>query len=198
MYVKIGSISVYISFFFAVFLAVAANVAGGRNLLLSFLFSFIHEAVHLVLLFYFGIKAAEIKLYPAGIKICCEGMNMLSYRKTVLAALSAPVFNLISGAVFLFLHNIYKNEVLYVCGAVNLILGSINLLPLSFLDGGRTLSAVLAVRLSEDRVRSIMNALNIWTLAFLFALFFVGFVTQKTGLLPLFFCVYCLMGTLSK
>ncbi len=198
MHVRIGGISVYISFFFAVFLAVAANVAGGRSLLLSILFSFVHEAVHLVLLYYSGIKAAEIKLYPAGIKICCEGMNMLSYRKTVLAALSAPVFNLISGAVFFFLYSRTGNEVIYACCMINLILGSINLLPLSFLDGGRTLCAVLSVKLSDDRVRGIMNALNIWTLAFLFVLFFVGFITRKTGLFPLFFCVYCLIGTLSK
>ena len=82
MYVKLGCIKVYISFSFAVFLAVAANVAGGRNLLLSFLFSFVHEAVHLIFLRFSGIRKAEIRLFPAGIKICCEAMNMLSYRKT--------------------------------------------------------------------------------------------------------------------
>ena len=68
MYVKLGSITVYISFPFAVFLAVAANIAGGRNLLLSFLFSFIHEAVHLIFLRFSGIKKAEVRLFPAGIK----------------------------------------------------------------------------------------------------------------------------------
>lgn len=198
MYVKIGRITVYISFYFAVFLAVAANIAGGRNLLLSFLFSFIHEAVHLIFLHFSGIKKAEIKLFPAGIKICCEGINMLSYRKTVLTALSAPVFNLISGAAFFFFYQIFGNEVLYVCSAVNFILGSINLLPLSFLDGGRVVHSLLSVMLSEDRVRKIMNVLDIWSLAFLFLLFFIGFIMGKAGLFLLFFCVYCLIGTLSK
>lgn len=198
MYVKIGRITVYISFYFAVFLAVAANIAGGRNLLLSFCFSFIHEAVHLIFLHFSGIKKAEIKLFPAGIKICCEGINMLSYRKTVLTALSAPVFNLISGAAFFFFYQIFGNEVLYVCSAVNFILGSINLLPLSFLDGGRAVHSMLSVMLSEDRVRKIMNVLDIWSLAFLFLLFFIGFIMGKAGLFLLFFCVYCLIGTLSK
>ncbi len=196
MYVKIGSITVYVSFSFAVFLAVAANIAGGINLLLSFSFSFVHEAVHLIFLRFSGIKKAEIKLFPAGIKICCEGMNMLSYRKTVLTALSAPVFNLISGAVFLFLHKLFDNEVFYGCSAVNFLLGSINLLPLSFLDGGRALHSILSVKFSDDRVREIMNVLNIWALAFLFLLFFAGFIMGKTALFLLFFCVYCLIGTL--
>ncbi len=198
MYVKLGSITVYISFSFAVFLAVAANIAGGRNLLLSFLFSFIHEAVHLIFLRFSGIKKAEVRLFPAGIKICCEGMNMLSYRKTVLTALSAPVFNLIAGAVFLFLHKSCENELLYVCCAVNFILGAINLLPLSFLDGGRTLYAMLSERLTDSRVRKIMSVLNIWVISFLFLLFFAGFVMGKTAFFLLFFCVYCLVGTLSK
>lgn len=197
MYIKLGGISVYITFSFAVFLAVAANVGGGRNLLLSFLFSFMHEAVHLIFLCFSGIKKAEIKLFPAGIKICCEGMNLLPYRKTVLTALSAPVFNIVAGAVFLFLHKVSGNEIFYVCSAVNFILGTINLLPLSFLDGGRTLEALLCVRLSEDRARRIMNILNIWTLAFLFLLFFIGFIAGKTQIFLLFFCVYCLTGTLS-
>ena len=175
MYVKLGSITVYISFSFAVFLAVAANIAGGRNLVLSFLFSFIHEAVHLIFLYFSGIKKAEIKLYPAGIKICCMGMNMLSYRKTILTALSAPVFNLIAGAVFFFLHKSCENELLYVCCAVNFILGAINLLPLSFLDGGRTLYAMLSERLPDSRVRKIMSVLNIWVIAFLFLLFLFSF-----------------------
>lgn len=196
MHVKIGSITVYISFSFAVFLAVAANIAGGRNLVLSFLFSFIHEAVHLIFLYFSGIKKAEIKLYPAGIKICCMGMNMLSYRKTVLAALSAPVFNLFAGAVFFLLHKLFEKEVLYVCCAVNFILGAINLFPLSFLDGGRTLHAVLSERLSYDRVRAIMNVLDIWSLALLFLLFFAGLLMGKVWFFLLFFCVYCLTGTL--
>ncbi len=198
MYVNFGGLTVYISFSFAVFLAVAANVGGGRNLLLSFLFSFMHEAVHLIFLYFSGIKKAEIKLFPAGIKICCDGMNLLSYRKTVLTALSAPVFNIVAGAVFLFLHKASEDEIFYVCSAVNFILGTINLLPLSFLDGGRTLEAVLCVRFSEDSVIRIMNILNIWSLAFLFFLFFAGFIMGKAQIFLLFFCVYCLMGTLSS
>ena len=198
MYVKIGGFSVFISFSFAVFLAVAANLAGGRNLLLSFLFSFVHEAVHLIFLYFSGIKRAEIKLFPAGIKICCEGMNILSYRKTALAALSAPVFNLIAGAVFLLLHKTSGKEIFYICSAVNFISGGVNLLPMSFLDGGRALEALLSVRLPDDRVRRIMNVLNIWSLAFLFFLFFAGFVMGKVQIFLLFFCVYCLVGSLGK
>ena len=120
MYVKIGRITVYISFYFAVFLAVAANIAGGRNLLLSFCFSFIHEAVHLIFLHFSGIKKAEIKLFPAGIKICCEGINMLSYRKTVLTP-CRHLF-LILFQVPLFSFSIRFSAMKYFMSAVRLIL----------------------------------------------------------------------------
>lgn len=198
MYVKFGGISIFISFSFAVFLAVAANITGGRNLLLSLLFSFLHETVHLIFLCFSGLKRAEIRLYPAGIKICSEGMNLLSYRKTVISALSAPVFNLLSGAVFLFLQMKTGDDIFLTCSAVNFILGSINLLPLSFLDGGRALEAILSCKISAERVRHIMNICGIWSLALLFSLVFIGFVTGKVQLFLLFFCVYCLMGTLSS
>ena len=197
MYIKIGSLAVYVSFSFAAFLALAANMSGGKNLLLSLLFSFLHEAVHLIFLYFSGIKKAEIKLFPAGIKICCEGLGLLSYRKTVLAALSAPVFNIISGAVFLCLYNFSENRIFLICCTVNLILGLINLLPLSFLDGGRVLEAVLSSKFPEEKVRLVMRTCGIWSLAFLFTAVFIGFVMGKAQVFLLFFCVYCLMGTIT-
>ncbi len=198
MSVRIGNLTVHISFSFAVFLAVAANIAGGESLLLSFLFSFLHEAVHLIFLYFSGIKKAEISLYPGGVKICCEGMNLLSYRKTVTTTLSAPVFNIISGAVFFFLSELSGNDTLYLCCVINFLFGIVNLLPLTFLDGGRALEALLSVGMSDERVREIMNCLSIWSLVFLFLLFFAGFILGKVQIFLLFFCVYCLMGTLTS
>jgi len=198
MSVKLGNLTFHISFSFAVFLAVAANIAGGKSLLLSFLFSFVHEAVHLVFLYFSGIRKAEIKLFPAGVKICCEGMNILSYRKTVTATLSAPVFNIISGAVFFFLYRFYGNESFYMCCVINFLLGTVNLLPLSFLDGGRALEALLSVKMPDEKVRKIMNISGVLSILFLFLLFFAGFIMGKVQIFLLFFCVYCLVGTLTS
>ncbi len=197
MSVKIGGLTVYVTFSFAVFLAVAANIAGGEKLLLSLLFSLIHEAVHLLFLRFSGIKKAEIKLFPAGVRIYCEGLNLLSHRKTVIASLSAPLFNIFSGAVFLFLHKLSGKDIFYLCSAVNFLLGSINLLPLSFLDGGRALSSVLSVKYEENYVGKVMNFAGLFSLLLLFSLFFIGFIMGRVQIFLLFFCVYCLLGTLS-
>ncbi len=198
MSVKIGGITIYVTFSFAAFLAVAANIAGGRNMLLSVVFSLLHELVHLLFLRFSGIKKAEVKLLPAGVKICCEGMNLLSHRKTVIVSLSAPLFNIISGAVFLFLHNLSGNAILYSCSVVNFILGIINLLPLSFLDGGRVLRAVLSVKYAEDNVSALMNYAGVTALLLLFAVFFLSVIVGRMQIFLLFFCFYCLLGTLSS
>lgn len=198
MSVKFGNLTVHISFSFAVFLAVVANIAGGESLFLSFLFSFLHEAIHLIFLYFSGIKAAEIRFFPAGIRICCDGMNLLSYRKTVFIALSAPVFNIMSGAAFFFLYKFGGNNTLYLCCVINFLLGTVNLVPLSFLDGGRAIEAILSVRAENEKVKRIMNFLSIWSLAFLFFLFFVGFIAGKTQFFLLFFCIYCFVGTFAS
>lgn len=198
MYIKIGNFTVYISFYFAVFLAFAANIAGEKTLFLSLLFSFVHETVHLAVLYFSGIKKAQIRLYPAGIKICCENLNLLSYKKTVFSALSAPFFNIISGAVFFLLHKYTGAEFFYPCAGVNFLLGAINLLPLSFLDGGRALEALLSVKAGQEKVQKIMKTLALWSLVFLCLLFFAGFITGKIRIFLLFFCVYCLVGTLTS
>ena len=198
MSVKFGNITIKISFSFAVFLAFAANIAGGSNLLLSFLFSFLHEVVHLIFLRLSGIKKAEIILFPAAVKICCEGLALLSYKKTIIATLSAPVFNISAGAVFAFLYGASGNDIMKLCCTVNLLLGAVNLLPLSFLDGGRALSAWLFNRYEEVRVQKITGISGIAALAVLFLCFLAGVFMGKVQIFLLFFCIYCLVGTVSS
>ena len=171
MTIRLGNITVRISFLFAVFFAVAANITGGQNILLSFLFSFIHEAVHLVFLYFSGIKSAELIFLPGGIKIVCKGLSLLSYKKTVICSLCAPVFNIAAGAFFYVSYRFLHKEMLLLCCVINLAAGIINLMPMRFLDGGRATEALLLKRYDTAGAEKIMSALSSLSVIFLFSMF---------------------------
>ena len=185
------------TFLFAVFFAVAANITGGQNILLSFLFSFIHEAVHLVFLYFSGIKTAELIFLPGGIKIVCKGLSVLSYKKTVICSLCAPVFNIAAGASFYVLFRFLHKEILLLCCAINLVAGIINLMPMRFLDGGRAAEAVFMRRYDTVTAEKIMTRLSVISVIVLFSLFFVGCIIGRIQIFLLIFCIYCFIGIFS-
>ena len=197
MRIRIGNLTIRITFLFAVFLAVAANIAGGRNVLLSFLFSFLHEAVHLIFLYLSGIKKAELVFLPGGIKIICNGLSGLSYKKTALCALAAPVFNVFAGASFYVLYIFLEDEILFFCCVINFVSGLINLMPMRFLDGGRAAEAFLLRRLDEENAVKIMVRLSVLSVIALFSMFFVGCIMGKIQIFLLIFSIYCFIGVFS-
>ena len=196
MCIKIGQKTIYITLWFAVFFAFAANLAGGKNILLTFLFSLLHEAVHIVCLHFSGLERADIILLPAGVKICCQGFSLLGYKKIFVCSLSAPVFNIMAGVVF-FLCNIKENSDIFLCGEINLILGIVNLLPMKFLDGGRAADAILKNKYGEKECDCIMSILSAASLILLFSLFFMGCIAGTRSFSLLVFCIYCFIGTFS-
>lgn len=198
MCIRIGGITIRISFLFAVFFAVLANISVGRNILISFLFSFAHEIVHLIFLYFSGIKKAEIVLLPGGIRIICEELSSLSYKKTVLCSLSAPVFNIVAGAFFYILHTVLHNDVLLFCSVSNFVLGAINLFPLKFLDGGRAVEALLCRKYDSIGAEKLMGKFSVLSLIVLFALFFIGCIMGKIQIFLLIFCIYCFLGIFSE
>ncbi|MBR3766966.1 MAG: site-2 protease family protein [Clostridia bacterium] len=194
MYIKLGKIRLHIGMAFAVFFALAANSLGGHFFVLTFIFSFLHEITHLVCLFYCGCKNAELDFYPGGIKLKAEGFSMLSYDKTVLCTLSAPVMNIFAGTVFYSLGKFFPVSLFYEMSSVNFVIGTGNLLPLPFLDGGRALNAFLLKYLDILKVRKICDICAFFTLLFLIVLFFITLMRGKYYLFLLFFFVYCTVG----
>lgn len=191
MCIETKRLKISISFAFSVFLALAANIAEGRTYLLTLLFSFLHELTHIFFLFLYGVKKAELHFSPGGIKMTCVDLEALSYRKTVICSLSAPAVNILTGAVFFILGRIYPSELMLTASYINLIIGTVNLLPLSFLDGGRGLNAALLRFLTPDKVYRISDVLSVFTLIFLASVFFIFLLMKKFHLFLLIFFAYC-------
>lgn len=198
MLIDTGRIRISISLLFALLLAVSANMGEGRIYFMSILFSFIHEGVHLFFLFRAGVKKAEMRLSAGGIKIICPETVGISYKKTIIICISAPVMNLIAGVVFYILYLFSDALIFQEAAFINMLLGGSNLLPLGFLDGGRGLNAILCRYLSAEKAYFICDILSVISLVITGAVFFISLVMQKYRLFLLVFFVYCASGYISS
>ncbi len=193
MCIKLCGITVRITPAFAVFFAFAANVFRNNVFVYSFLFALLHETVHIISLRLCGCRGAVLEFLPGGIKMHSEGFGRLSYKKTIFCTLSAPIANILTGALFYCIYILSDERGLYECAAINFLLGSINLLPMSFLDGGRAVTAFLSLYFDYCRVRRICTVLSVGAIIFLWAAFLLCFCIKKYYFFLLFFSIYCVI-----
>lgn len=198
MYIDIGKIRIHISPAFAVFLAFCTNIAEGRMYLMSFICVFFHEITHLLCLFYFGCEKAYMNFYPGGIRLSAVGFSSLSYKKTMICTLSAPLVNILSGGLWLLLESLFLYDFCRDMAYINFIMGGINLLPLPFLDGGRFINAFFMNRLDTLNARRISDALSVVSLLIIGTVFFLTVFFGKIYYSLLFFFAYCTLGCVNE
>ena len=162
MYLKLPGVTVRVTFLFAAALALAAHAGRADALGILFVSALLHEGAHLALLLSYGEKDLTLLLLPGGARIENAVPEALSYQKTLACALAGPAVNLLlAGALFLCAGR--KGGALFPQAArVNLLLGACNLLPLSFLDGGRALDSLLCLKRKSPvpgRVRKLTDLL---------------------------------------
>ena len=128
-----------------VWLALLLALDGTGLVRLSLLCALLHEsghvAVHLVLLH----RLPRLKVSPTGICLSMRGV-LLPSQKALLLAAAGPLMNLLCCASAIFWMELagysYRG---YWFAAVNLLLGTVNLLPLPSLDGQRIVEALLQI-----------------------------------------------------
>lgn len=197
MLIEAGRLKLYISLSFAVFFAIVANTAEGRTYVLMMICALIHESVHIILLFMCGCKNALLKFSPGGIGMEAEGFELLSYKKTVLCTIVPPALNIVAGGIFCLFYYFTESRSVYELSVINFVLGIGNILPFSFLDGGRALNAVLCEMFSAEKAYRICDVISCYVLILLGAVFFVTLITGKYFLFAVFFFFYCVSGYIS-
>ncbi len=157
----------------------------------------IHEAGHL-----FAALLQHRRVY--GLKITLGGAEFLmdlfssSYGADVLLHLAGPLSNGAAAGFVLLLIRSDPSELRFFAFYLNAALCFFHLLPLSSLDGGRALYALLCCRGEPERAEAICRRAECLTLCFLgavwiFALLFSGF---HLSLFALFlFCLPALWDT---
>ena len=128
-------------FWLALLLALDGTGLVRLSLLCALLHESGHVAVHLVLLH----RLPRLKVSPTGICLSMRGVLLPSQKALVLAA-AGPLMNLMCCASAIFWMELagysYRG---YWFAAVNLLLGTVNLLPLPGLDGQRIVEALLQI-----------------------------------------------------
>ncbi len=130
----------------AVFCACWINYGSASRFFFAALAIVLHEATHLLLMRYYGCRHVTVDVLPGAVRIRSDDFLRMGYRQTAIVLLCAPVGNLLAGTVFLLCGSRYSVPVLFQNAALHLALGGINLLPMSFLDGGKALQCFLAGR----------------------------------------------------
>ena len=149
MYLKLGRVKIHVSFLFAAFFAAAATGTRGERLMTVFASALLHECAHLCFLLSYGKTGIGLELRPGGAKITGGGYETLPYSQGLACAIAGPAVNALIAAGMFAASRIFCSERLFYAAAVNAALAGANLIPLSFLDGGRALMCVLAIKKSR-------------------------------------------------
>ena len=146
MSLRFGRLEVVITFWFTVFLAALLMSPAGKSAGWLLLSALVHEAAHALSLLCFGADRITLYLLPGGARMRAPALSALPYRAALFSALAGPAASLLTAAVFYCLALRLRRPAFAPLAEMNLTLGAVNLLPLSFLDGGAALAAALSMR----------------------------------------------------
>lgn len=119
---------------------------------MSLLACALHEMGHILAVRCLGNTVKEISITVLGAELKTE--QLLDYRSEGIVALCGPGMNLFLAALFSI------PEWGHVFSGINLVLGSLNLLPVLPLDGGRILRAVLSILTDNCTAEQITRCLG--------------------------------------
>ncbi len=192
MYLKLPGVRVRVTFLFAAFMALALH--SGRALPFGTVFfsALLHECAHLAFLLSYGCRGLTLTLLPGGAGLGGAALSRLSYRHTLVCALAGPAVNLLLAAALFLCARAFPKPALAYAARVNLALGCGNLLPLSFLDGGRALAAFFALKIKSPVPFAGTDKIDLAVSVLLCALTAALYIAGQKPLFLLLFTAYCL------
>lgn len=149
--------------FFAVLLMLSLIVSAPHYFPVLLLTVTLHELGHFTMAKIRKIPIGNMRLGIFGASITPSGM-LFSYTDEIMLCLGGPLFNFASAIIAVRLFGISPTS-LFVSSSV--ALGTVNMLPVAELDGGRILSAILHRFFSPNTVQTVTGVISF---TFIFAL----------------------------
>lgn len=154
----------------------------------------LHEASHIFFLHRYGVHINSITIFPFGIDINAD-TSRLSYKKELICTLAGcfanALFVIVSGA-FLF---IFPSPPLLFFAICNIFLCTVNLIPLSFFDGGKALRLIIYDNFDIDKAFYIHKALDITSAAAFFCFSFFIMAGSDFNLSVICVMIYASLST---
>lgn len=136
------------SFFLILALTFICTPSQTDKILTALMCCAFHEIGHLALMSVFGKKVKEIVLYGGGIRITPDGGRLLSTGKDLAVLLAGCAMNFLLAAISYCAYGMS-----FFC-EVNIMLGTLNMLPFKYFDGGRVLEAIMKNGRAYDLLRA--------------------------------------------
>jgi stage IV sporulation protein FB len=171
IYLKFKNLKLGISFWFAVFCAAALAFDRTSLIWCSLFAAFIHEGGHILALAIKGMMPPNINIRAFNIDIIDDNRIKREYRDDIFVLLFGAIMNLLFFVVFFTFYLNFDIKIFYYLYTSNLIIGVFNLLPISALDGGQILYAVL---LNKTSVKVSKLIVNICSFIFLIPIMIAG------------------------
>ena len=155
---KLFGTEFYISFLFAA--VITAMLAFDRTgfILPLFFAVLVHELGHLAAMWVLDCAPKRIRLVPAAVEITAKFGNSGKYE--IFIALCGPAINLLLFATLFVNYLAFNNEGYLTVGLINLLIGLLNLLPVTGLDGGTVLFNILCRKTDPSKAALIMRIIN--------------------------------------
>ena len=144
----------------------------------------LHEMGHTLMAGFFHKKPLSVRIVPTGISILLPSAS--SYAEEFLIAAAGPLMNLLYALLCRFLPYGIGGTV----RGVSLLLAAVNLLPLSPLDGGKMLSALLSPLFGTEISARLSEFFSLLLLTLLWILSLYIFFYSGVNFMLLLFCAY--------
>ncbi|MFP4661342.1 MAG: site-2 protease family protein [Halanaerobiales bacterium] len=209
---KVWGLTIRVNPLFLLILVIFFLLGMIEQVLIAFSLVILHEFVHMFTALYYGYKVTKIELFPFGGMAEYTGLLEMKPWQEIKVALAGPVFNIVFASILyilLFLNIIETNKYINLLLEYNIIIASINLIPILPLDGGRALRGVLILIYGIKKGNTIafkmarffvyigillgilvlvLNRANIWFLFFFF--FIYGMINKEEKQLFYYFLRY--------
>ncbi|MDO4742831.1 MAG: hypothetical protein Q4B04_02195 [bacterium] len=165
MKIKLFGINIYISVFFCALIAFLLIIDTTGFMSLSLIAILIHESGHFVCMQKVGCTTRKIEMTLYGIIV--TGSPFKTVKEETLIAFFGPMFNLIAAVAAYCIGFLFENRYFYMFSMVNFAIGSINMLPVTGLDGGTVTYGIIRTMLKEHTAELLCFWISIITIAVL-------------------------------
>ncbi len=200
MQFKINTTTYKISFTFLALALLVLTTSKSRTICVLFLFAILHELVHLLFIYRFSVAPKKVEFTLFGANITRDLTVINNINSEIIINLSAPVFNIVTGAFFHLLLNfdMEYNQIFSEIAAVNFTLGFFNIIPFYTFDGGNVLKYILLKYFKEKTTEQALLCVSLAiTLCFSFVAVHIFFNYNQNFSL-LFICVYMFLAIIFK
>ncbi len=198
MQFKIKNTLYEISFSFFALILLFLTVSDTLSYYFVFLFALLHELIHLLFIYKFSVAPKKVSFTLFGANIIRDVRGHNGIKSEVLINLSAPVFNILSGSLFLIISVNVTNNLFEQISVINFALGLFNLIPFYNFDGGNALQCILSIILSERTTDVIITIISI-IIAVIFSFVAVYiFINHKHNFSLVLISIYMIFSIIFK